>query len=164
MRCIRPDKVILAVQNFVIAEMGDMFVKPPTFNLALCFEDSNAVTPLVFVLSAGSDPTGAVQKFGDDSNAKYNMISLGQGQGPKAEKLMDMAQSDGSWVILQNAHLAISWMPALERVCESFDADNIHPDFRLWITTYPDPGFPISILQNTIKMTLNRQVACEPIY
>ena len=51
-----------------------MFVKPPTFNLALCFE-VNAVVPLVFVLSAGSDPTGAVQKFGDDSNAKYNMIS-----------------------------------------------------------------------------------------
>ena len=104
----------------MIAEMGEIFVKPPTFNLALCFEDSNAVTPLVFVLSAGSDPTGAVQKFGDDSNAKYNMISLGQGQGPKAEKLMDMAQSDGSWVILQNAHLAISWMPALKRVCEEF--------------------------------------------
>eukprot|EP00945_MAST-04E_sp_MAST-4E-sp1_P005163 g5163.t1 len=153
LRCIRPDKIILAVQNFVIQESGAEFVKPPTFNLKACFEDSTSITPLVFVLSAGSDPTGAILKFGADCNAEYNVISLGQGQGPKAEKLMDMGQSDGSWVILQNAHLAISWMPALERVCESFDADKIHDDFRLWITTYPHPGFPISILQNAIKMT-----------
>ena len=153
LRCLRPDKVVLAVQQFVIAESGEKFVKPPTFNLKACYEDASCVTPLVFVLSAGSDPTGAVLKFGDEENATYNVISLGQGQGPKAEKLMDMAQNDGSWVILQNAHLAISWMPSLERVCESFDADKMHDGFRLWITTYPHPDFPISILQNAIKMT-----------
>ena len=116
LRCIRPDKIILAVQNFVIQESGEKFVKPPTFNLKACFEDSVNISPLVFVLSAGSDPTGAILKFGGDCNAEYNVISLGQGQGPKAERLMEMGQSDGSWVILQNAHLAISWMPALERV------------------------------------------------
>jgi dynein heavy chain len=40
LRCFRPDKLILAIQNFVISEMGEKYVKPPTFDLDGCFNDS----------------------------------------------------------------------------------------------------------------------------
>ena len=115
LRAIRPDKIMVAVQNYVMSELGEAFVKPPSFDLSLCYEDSAIINPLVFVLSAGSDPMAGLLKFVSDQKATLNSISLGQGQGPKAAKLIENAMKDGSWVILQNCHLATSWMPELEK-------------------------------------------------
>jgi len=39
-------------------------------------------------------------------------------------------------------------------VCEQTTAEECHNDYRLWITTYPSDEFPVSILQNAVKITL----------
>jgi dynein heavy chain len=122
-RSIRPDKLVPAVQDFVTAKMGVKFVQPPLFNLGACYDDSTPLTPLIFVLSPGSDPTAALLQFAEqkEMSSRIQAISLGQGQGPKAEKALSDAVKMGSWVVLQNCHLATSWMPSLEKICEDFD-------------------------------------------
>ncbi|GMH32802.1 hypothetical protein BSKO_00636 [Bryopsis sp. KO-2023] len=156
LRCLRPDKVVMGFQNFVAEHVGQQFIEPPPFDLGTCFLESSPGTPLIFVLSPGADPMADLLKLADEMKftKKFEKVSLGQGQGPKAEKLLIQGMERGMWVCLQNCHLAVSWMPALEAIVENIDVDKIHKDFRLWLTSMPSPDFPVSILQNGVKMTL----------
>ena len=99
----RPDKVLPAVRTFVHKYLGLQYVQPPPFDLHACYGDSSATRPLIFVLSAGSDPTAALLQFATEKGMapQLRTISLGQGQGPKAAALIASAAVAGDWVALQ---------------------------------------------------------------
>lgn len=90
------------------------------------------------------------------ANRSYRVeaVSLGQGQGPVAQHWIDEGMKEGFWVVLQNCHLAKSFLPALELLCETKLKDaGVHNNFRLWLTSYPSSIFPIPILEDSVKMT-----------
>ncbi|CAN0084042.1 unnamed protein product [Sphacelaria rigidula] len=83
-------------------------------------------------------------------------VALGQGQAPAAIRMIEEGSRDGNWVFLANCHLMLSWMPVLEKaraIVEDLCVGEPHTDFRLWLSSAPNPKFPISILRCGLKMT-----------
>ena len=151
------DKVVQAVTIFVERNLGQKFVESPATDLNTLYKDMSNRTSLVFILSTGSDPMGAFLRFAKEMamTNKIQSISLGQGQGPVAEKLINAAVKSGEWVFLQNCHLAASWMLSMEEIVKKL-ADPItpvHQDYRLFLSSMPAKSFPVSVLQNSVKVT-----------
>ncbi|KAJ8402442.1 hypothetical protein AAFF_G00369310 [Aldrovandia affinis] len=151
------ERVVFAVTEFVIVNLGKQFVENPPVDLVTLYSDMSPSTPLVFILSTGSDPMGAFQRFAKERGYlnRVESISLGQGQGPIAEKMILAALNTGNWIFLQNCHLAVSWMLAMEELIKTFAEPDtvIHENFRLFLSSMPTPVFPVTVLQNSVKVT-----------
>ena len=94
-----------------------------------------AKTLSFFVLTPGTDPVSDVIAFTDKLGMlkRFESVSLGRGQGPKAMKL------------LSNCHL--------EAIVEQFKPESMQISFRLWLASMPAESFPVQVLQNGVKMT-----------
>ena len=170
LRSIRPDKVIFAVKSFVTKHMGEQFIHVPTFDLASSFQASDKLKPIILILTHGCDPLASVYAFSpenpEDKPKDIVALSLGQGQGPSAEEAILEAAHKGSWVILQNCHLAEKWMERLAKVWEDSllgDPESVNPAFRIWLTSYATPNFPSQLLQSGVKVRrTNTAITFEP--
>ena len=156
-RVLFKDRLVQVVRAFVRLHLGAVFVEPIPFDLDGCLRDSTAATPLIFVLSVGSNPMDYLVSSAKEQGKFRGMrvVSLGQGQGIIAERAMVSAAQSGEWVCLENCHLAKSWLGRLNDMLEKgiLGDDALHPEFRLWLTSMPSSYFPIPILQRGIKIT-----------
>ena len=87
LRCFRPDKCISGVRDFIAGELGSDFIELPPFDLAACFREASPAIPLIFVLSPGADPMQDLWKLAEElkMSKRFDQVSLGKGQGKKAE-------------------------------------------------------------------------------
>ena len=163
-RFLRPDRVIFGASMFVANNLGPKFVEPPPFDLDLVYADSVPTAPLIFVLSPGVDPVIMLKVKAENRGIgdKFFSLSLGQGQGPIAERMLEDGMKQGHWVFLANCHLCISWMGTLEKLVAELPTRSPHVDFRLWLSSAPTPKFPMSILQSGLKMTTEPPRGLKP--
>nr|KAG5704651.1 hypothetical protein BaRGS_025293 [Batillaria attramentaria] len=153
LRCFRVDRVYRAVMEYVTKAMGEKYVTPPIISFEAVFDQSTPMSPIVFILSPGSDPASDLMKLAeriDFGSNKLKFLSMGQGQEKVALQLLETAIARGQWLMLQNCHLLVRWLRELEKQLEKLIKP--HPDFRLWLTTEPTPDFPIGILQRSLKV------------
>ncbi|XP_075217843.1 uncharacterized protein LOC142322649 [Lycorma delicatula] len=153
-RAVRPDKLVLAVKKMVSCCLSSEFVDAKPISLLNCFNEySKKSSPFLFILSPGVDPMISVRSLVNKVNKleKLKVVSLGQGQLSLVEKYLTEAREAGSWVCLQNLHLAASWMDKLEEWFETilWECDF---RFRLVLTSYPCEIIPERILQRCVKV------------
>uniref|UniRef100_A0A8C3JB17 Dynein axonemal heavy chain 10 n=1 Tax=Calidris pygmaea TaxID=425635 RepID=A0A8C3JB17_9CHAR len=153
LRCFRVDRLYRAVMDYVSLTMSEKYVQPPVISFEAVFEQSSPYSPVVFILSPGSDPVSDLMKlaertgFGGD---RLKFLAMGQGQEKIALQMLEHVVVSGEWLMLQNCHLLVRWLINLEKALENITKP--HPDFRLWLTTDPTKGFPIGILQKSLKV------------
>ncbi|MAT46387.1 MAG: hypothetical protein CMO35_03035, partial [Verrucomicrobiaceae bacterium] len=108
------------------------------------FEESVPHNPLIFVLSVGVDPIKMLTEcaVAHEMGERFGAIALGQGQAPAAVKMIDEGVVVGNWVFLANCHLMTSWLGELEKIVDGLGGREPHADFRLWLSSSPNPKFP----------------------
>jgi dynein heavy chain len=155
-KALKPDKLAFSMRNYVTEQLGVRFTEVPPLQLKDIFGDSSNAIPIIFILTTGADPTRMLLDFAGVKKKKFEIVSLGQGQGPRAEALIATAKKSGDWVVLQNCHLAgREWLPKMEKVIEELAAPGVqcHDEFRLWLNSKPSKDFPVATLQCSIKLT-----------
>ncbi|ETO22423.1 dynein heavy chain 7 [Reticulomyxa filosa] len=85
---LRHEKCVFGITQFVQQNLGKDFASLPPTQLADVYKDTDNVTPIIFVLSQGADPSSILLRFAKEKSydTRLHNLSLGQGQGIKAEK------------------------------------------------------------------------------
>lgn len=87
-RSLRRDRLSFCVTTYIVNNLGPQFIEPPVLDIKAVVEESLPQTPLIFVLSPGVDPTGALTNLAEqcEMTSKFQTLSLGQGQAPIATR------------------------------------------------------------------------------
>jgi dynein heavy chain, axonemal len=158
LKIFRVDRVYNAIKNFIVEKhRTEHFIIPPPPQYDKIYEQTNCNSPVVFILSPGADPLSDVTKLGElkgFTGNKFKPLALGQGMGEQAIEFLKTGAQRGHWVMLQNCHLLTKWLKDLEKELEIIQTNTTkpNPDFRLWLTTEPTDKFPLSILQQSLKV------------
>ena len=154
LRSLRKDRTLLAVRQFIrnVDFMGPRYVEPVTDTIDDIYDSMDAITPVIFLLSVGADPTESIQLLCKRQKNHVSCISMGEGQEPRAKNDIRAAAVGGSWVLLQNCELGLGLMDEMEDILKAM-AETVHPDFRLFITALPNSKFPLGLLQMSTKVT-----------
>ncbi|KAF5402104.1 hypothetical protein PHET_04435 [Paragonimus heterotremus] len=154
-RCWRMDRISSAITHYVIKVLGKQYVEPPITNLADVLPATSPTIPIVLIVQPGSDPQTQLANLAQQmelGHSRIKYLSMGQGQEPHAESLFVLCAARGNWLLLQNCHLLIRFVPTLEKMLD--DLSKPHPDFRLWMTTEMVSNFPIGMLQRSYKVVM----------
>ena len=115
MQAMCEEKLHLACQRYTNIALGRQFTEAHPWTLEEVLPDMTSQTPTILLVTRNADPTLRLQRFAEKqgfvTGETFHMISLGQGQGPVAELATRQAMKAGHWILLQNCHLAKSWMP-----------------------------------------------------
>jgi len=155
-RSLREDRALLCVQEYVMDSLGKRYADSRPLDFKALTEEADKFTAAIFILSTGADPTNAILELARRKKKKVGSISMGQGQEPAARKLLQQGMLTGNWVLLQNCHLGLKMMAELEQTFiakKANEPEEVHDEFRCWISAEPHPKFPIGLLHMSIKVT-----------
>lgn len=153
-RGLRNDRTIIYATKFLVPAMLDdkEFLKPYAENLDYYYDISSSRNPILYLLSAGADPSSGIEELKKRKKKQMFTISMGENQDATARGFIEKARETGDWVLLQNCHLGISFMTELDTTLKNGDIE-FNDGMRIWLSCEPNNAFPIGLLHQSLKIT-----------
>ena len=154
-RCLKEERTVTASVKFIETTLGESkYIEPVTDTIESIYNSSSHREPVLFLLSAGTDPTASIDELAKKKKKALAKVSLGEGQEKKAETLILEAIEKGDWVLLQNCHLGLGFMTYLDQLLSDEEwIAKVNPEMRIWMSCEPREGFPLGLLQKAVKVT-----------
>ena len=154
-RCVKEDRTVTSSVKFIENTLGEArYTMPVDDSIESIYKASSPKEPVLFLLSSGTDPTASIDELARAEKKILSKVSLGEGQEKKAESMLLEALEKGEWVLLQNCHLGLGFISDLDTMLSDEEwIGKADPNFRIWMSCEPRDGFPLGLLQKSIKVT-----------
>ena len=79
LKIFRSEKILFALSSYVNEFLGQYYLEAPKTTMEILYNESDVSMPIIFVLSAGADPTSQILKYAREREfeSKLSIISLG---------------------------------------------------------------------------------------
>ncbi|KAF9586482.1 hypothetical protein BGW38_004001 [Lunasporangiospora selenospora] len=154
-KCFRPDRLSAATSKYIDHLFSPNFVSQAELDLVkLVQEEVKASTPIALCSVPGHDAAYRVENLAQGQGIRLAAVAMGSQEGYSlADQAIASATKIGTWVLLKNVHLALTWLSQLDKRLHSMKA---HPNFRLFLTMETNPKVPVNLLR------LSRVLMFEP--
>mmetsp|Transcript_3970 Transcript_3970/g.12355 ORF Transcript_3970/g.12355 Transcript_3970/m.12355 type:complete len:1069 (+) Transcript_3970:10200-13406(+) len=154
LRCLRPDQIANAVRSFIDGQLGADFMRAPIKGIQGIVAESKPLVPIVITVArvyengAASLVRDLAKRLGRDLIQIPSVVN--STANPHAAYAL--AQSRGSWIMMQNPHLYPRCTIHFEQAHLARQAAETHADFRSWCIMDVDHALPASILKDAVKV------------
>ena len=157
---VEKDQIYSALVKFIQETISDRYLTSSTVFVSDVHKFSSPYNPIVFLLeSSVEEPSSDLTRLADlqgIASSKVKYLALSKENVDLAMALLETAFIRGQWIIFQNVDLVPFFLPILEKKINEKDKEDIHEDFRVWMT-WCSKTFPaFTLLQKAIILY------CEP--
>jgi dynein heavy chain len=108
-----PDRAIFATKNYIVQFLAASFTEYPTGSLDNVAIEAGNKSPVIFLVSADSDPTPLIEEAARRAKKELSTVSMGQALEEFAENFINHSKAKSERVLRQNCHLGLRYMETL---------------------------------------------------
>jgi len=131
------------------------------------FGDCDYKKPMMFVNAPGVNAVRMVKDINSDNNkGELEIVAMGELMERVAVQKIEEGKTAGTWVMLENIHLMVEWLPELTKILEDISSGGgggfINNKFRLFMTTDPTDIMPIGIMERSVLIVMEAPAGIKP--
>lgn len=117
LKILRPDRLLAVSRMFLQALLGENIINiNPVELMDFAGPAISPYNPIMLVSAPGYDASYKVELLAKQKGTKYVGVAIGSPEAfGQADKAINVASKNGTWVLLKNVHLAPAWLADLEK-------------------------------------------------